>query len=218
MYVNVLELLRIGPGPSSARTLGPQRAALRFVHALAADGLAGRACRLEVHLFGSLALGAREAGTGAAVVAGLAGDLPERSDVRSLRRRVDEVSGAGLAFPGGNRIPFDPARDVRLHMGKAVAFDGNAVRFDAFDSHGLPLASQLYLTRDSGDVLLEGDAHAEGTSVRVPYRLGTAEEMLAACRLHGKRLADLVRANECAFRSPGELRAAASISSAVRTP
>ena len=207
LYVNALELLRIGPGPSSARTLGPQRAALRFVHALAADGHASRVFRVEVHLFGALALAAREAGTEAAVVAGLAGDLPEHSDARSLLRRRHDVSGEGLALGGGARIAFDPRRDVRLHMGKAMAFGSNAVRFDAFDAAGGTLASALYVTRDSGDVLHEDEPHPALPSGRVPYRLGTGEEILAACRTHGKKVPDLVRANECVFRSPDELRA-----------
>ncbi|HVP88613.1 MAG TPA: serine dehydratase beta chain, partial [Casimicrobiaceae bacterium] len=38
LYTSTLTLFRVGPGPSSSRSVGPQRAALNFVHALAADG------------------------------------------------------------------------------------------------------------------------------------------------------------------------------------
>lgn len=206
MYVSVLERFRIGPGPSSSRTLGAQRAALRFVHALSADGTTARTARLEVHLFGALALAAREAGSDAALVGGLAGEAPERSDARSLRRRMLEVGVEGLRLPGGARIAFDPAQHVHHHMDRALAFDGNAVRFDAYDAAGAALASQLYFTRDSGDVLDSAEARVGRGGARVPFPATSADLLLAACRDNGKKLADLARANEVAYRSPDEVR------------
>ena len=206
MYVSALDLFRIGPGPSSSRTVGPQRAALRFVHTLAADGVAGRTARVDVHLFGSLAFIGRESGTDGAVIAGLCGDVPERSDVRSLRARASRVAHDGLPLGGRDAIAFDPARNVRFHMGKALAYDGNVVRFDAFDAGGAPLASRLYFTGGSGDVFDETEARNGRADVRVAYPFTSAESLLAACRAHGKKIADLARANELAFRSPEELR------------
>jgi L-serine dehydratase len=206
VYVSALELFRIGPGPSSSRTVGPQRAALRFVHALAADGMAGRTARVDVHLFGSLAFIGRESATDGAVIAGLCGDVPERSDVRSLRARAARVATDGLPLGGRDAIVFDPARNVRFHMGKALAYDGNALRFDAFDSGGAPLASRLYFTGGSGDVLDEAEARGVRADVRVAYPFTSGESLLAACRTHGKKIADVARANELALRSPDEVR------------
>ena len=207
MYVSALELFRIGPGPSSSRTVGPQRAALRFVHALAADGVAGRTARVDVHLFGSLAFTGRESATDGAVIAGLCGDAPERSDARSLRARARRVALDGLPLGGRDAIAFDPARNVRFHMGKALAYDGNALRFDAFDAGGAPLASRVYFTGGSGDVLDEAEARNGRVHARVAYPFESGESLLAGCRAHGKKIADLARANELAFRSPEELRA-----------
>ncbi|HSV17181.1 MAG TPA: L-serine ammonia-lyase [Casimicrobiaceae bacterium] len=210
MYVSALELFRIGPGPSSSRTLGPQRAALRFVHALAADGVVGRTSRVDVHLFGSLALTGRESATDHAVMAGLCGDAPERSDARSLRARAARVEAEGLVLGGRHPIAFDPARNVRFHMGKALAYDGNALRFDAFDPAGDPLASRIYFTGGSGEVLDESEAQGGRMQARVAYPFASGETLLGACRAHGKKLADLARANELAFRSPDEVRAGLS--------
>lgn len=207
MYVSALELFRIGPGPSSSRTLGPQRAALRFVHALAADGVVGRTSRVDVHLFGSLALTGRESATDHAVIAGLCGEAPERSDARSLHARAARVEGEGLLLGGRHPIAFAAARNVRFHMGKALAYDGNALRFDAFDPAGEPLASRIYFTGGSGEVLDESEAKDGRVQARVAYPFASGETLLAACRAHGKKVADLARANELAFRSPDEVRA-----------
>ena len=51
------ELYRIGPGPSSSHTLGPQRACLKFKEAFP------NATRMQVDLFGSLALTGKGHGT-----------------------------------------------------------------------------------------------------------------------------------------------------------
>ena len=207
VYVSALDLFRVGPGPSSSRTVGPQRAALRFVHTLAADGVVGRTARVDVHLFGSLAVAGRESSTDGAVIAGLCGDAPERTDSRSLRACMQRVEAHGLSLGGRQPIAFDPGRNVRFHMGKALAYDGNALRFDAYDASGQALASQIYFTGGSGEVLDEAEAQGGRLQVRVAYPFASGDTLLAACRAHGKRIADLARANELAFRSPDELRA-----------
>jgi L-serine dehydratase len=206
VYWSALDLYRVGPGPSSSRTVGPQRAALRFVHALAADGVIGRTARVDVHLFGALAFTGRESGTDAAVVSGLSGEAPERSDAKSMRARLRHVDTEGLPLGGAHRIAFAPGRNVRFHMGRAVAYDGNALRFDAFDPGGASLASRVYFTDAGGDVLDEAEAAGNRASVRVAYPFASAEALLETCRSYGKRVADIARANECALRSPEEVR------------
>ncbi len=207
MYVSALELYRIGPGPSSSRTVGPQRAALRFVHDLSADGMAARTARVDVHLFGTLACTGRESGTDGAVVAGLSGEAAERSDAESRSARLDRVATAGLPLGGRGAIHFDPDRHLRFHVGQAMVHNGNALRFDAFDAAGAPLASRLYFTGAGGEVQDEREAACAPVDVRVPYPFASGDTLLGACRANGKKIADLARANECALRSPDELRA-----------
>ncbi len=69
------------------------------------------------------------------------------------------------------------------------------------------VASRLYFSTGGGAVLAEGEAAGGVRVPRVPYAFDSAEALLAACRAHGKRICDLVRANECALFSPGEVRA-----------
>jgi L-serine dehydratase len=63
MFVSAFDLFKIGLGPSSSHTVGPMRAALRFVHDLAADGKLDMAERVGIDLYGSLALTGRGHGT-----------------------------------------------------------------------------------------------------------------------------------------------------------
>ncbi|MFO1323883.1 MAG: L-serine ammonia-lyase [Burkholderiales bacterium] len=208
VYVSAFELYRIGPGPSSSYTVGPQRAALRFVHDLEADGLIAQVARVEAQLYGGLAFHGRAHASDRAIVAGLAGLLPERCDAASLASCTSRAEAdRALALGGRHAVRFDPSRDLRTIVDHSLANDGNAVRFLARNLRGDVVASRLYFSTGGGGVLAEGDAAEGAWMPRVPYPFGSATELLAACAAHGKRICDLVRANECALFSPGEVRA-----------
>jgi L-serine dehydratase len=217
VYVSAFELFRIGPGPSSTYTIGPQRAALRFTHDLAADGLLPMAHRIEVELYGGLAFQAREHSTARAVIAGLSGVIPERCDAATLRQCTARVEADSTILVNGRyRVRLDPSRDVRHVIEHSLAFDGNAVRFLARDTRGDVLASRVYFSIGGGDVIGEDDQRGVN-GPRVPYPFSSAQSLLDMCRGHGKRVSDLVRANECSLFSPGEVRAAlVAIAQAMR--
>jgi L-serine dehydratase len=207
MFASALDLYRIGPGPSSAHTVGPMRAARRFVHALEADGVFLQTRRVHVDLYGSVALTGRDHSTDRAIVAGLAGESPDAIDAATLaaryaRVRVDGVLPLGRVSP----IPFDPATDLVFHVDKAYADHGNAMRFTARSARGEALAARLYHSTGDGGILTDGEAADARASLRVPYMFDTGAQALSLGAAHGKRLADLVRVNENALRSPGELR------------
>ena len=63
--LSVFDLFKIGIGPSSSHTMGPMLAGRSFAGELAALGLLGAVARLQVDLFGSLALTGRGHGTDA---------------------------------------------------------------------------------------------------------------------------------------------------------
>jgi len=208
VYVSAFELLRVGPGPSSSYTVAPQRAALRFVDDLTTDGLLPMTTRIEAELYGGLAFNGRAHGSDKAVIAGLAGLPPGRCDSAALASCLSRAETERWLLVGGRRrIRFDPAHDVRLVVNRSLAFDGNALRFLARNSRGEILVSRVYFSTGSGAVLAEEDVGDAPRMPRVPYPYATADELLAACHAHAKRIPDLVRANECAMHSPGEVRA-----------
>ena len=57
--ISVFDILKIGVGPSSSHTLGPWRAALRFVEALRKKRVFDRTQRIAVDLYGSLSTSLR---------------------------------------------------------------------------------------------------------------------------------------------------------------
>ena len=78
--LSVLDIFRVGIGPSSSHTVGPMRIALRFRRALESAGLAPQTVRILAHLRGSLAFTGVGHGSPRAVALGLLGHAPESFD------------------------------------------------------------------------------------------------------------------------------------------
>ena len=78
--ISVLDLFRVGIGPSSSHTVGPLRIARRFLEATVEHGIFEAIDRVHIELQGSLALTGPGHGTVTAVILGLLGHEPERVD------------------------------------------------------------------------------------------------------------------------------------------
>ena len=81
MAVSLFDIFKIGIGPSSSHTVGPMRAAARFLERwLQEPGQLGEVARVRAELYGSLALTGRGHGTDKAVLMGFEGHWPDRID------------------------------------------------------------------------------------------------------------------------------------------
>jgi len=202
MPTSVFELFRIGIGPSSSHTLGPMRAALAF-----ATGLErGRAVSIEVELFGSLAATARGHGSDRAVILGLLGEAPERMDPDQAERLVAAVRSEGLLrLPGGDTIPYDESRHLKLNP-ERLPFHANGMRFSAFAAQGERCARRTFYSVGGGFITEEDGRETEVAVAReVPHRFGTTAELLAACRTQGLSIGALTRRNEETLRPPAQV-------------
>ena len=135
--LSVLDLFRIGIGPSSSHTVGPIRIGARFLSELAQGGVISHTARIEVELQGSLALTGVGHGTPKAVMLGLLGLDPETLNPEDAEVRVRALEGSRmLPLPDGRTIAFDTAQDIRLAYEVIPKLHPNGMRLRAFDSQG----------------------------------------------------------------------------------
>ena len=80
MYYRLEEIFAIGIGPSSSHTVGPMKAAKRFVDNLSQNKLLNKVAKVKVDLYGSLALTGVGHGTLKAIIYGLMGFSAEDVD------------------------------------------------------------------------------------------------------------------------------------------
>ena len=95
MAISVFELFTIGIGPSSSHSIGPMRAARRFVERLRTEGLLDQCMGITVRLYGSLALTGKGHGTDKAILLGLEGAAPEGIDPDEVEPRVTAIRASG---------------------------------------------------------------------------------------------------------------------------
>jgi L-serine dehydratase len=118
--LSVLDLFRVGLGPSSSHTVGPMRIARRFLREAGKAGYLKGAMRIEVELQGSLALTGVGHGTDKAVILGLLGFAPETADPDQAEQAFHAaISARKLALVGGPEIAFNPIADI-LYRGEHV--------------------------------------------------------------------------------------------------
>ena len=131
--VSVFDLFSIGIGPSSSHTVGPMRAAGRFVASLADEGLLDRTTRVQSELFGSLGATGHGHGSYNAVLWGLEGEDPETVDVGTGPQRAAEITSTGrLRLGGTHEVDFDPDDDLVLHRRRSLPFHPNGMTFTAY--------------------------------------------------------------------------------------
>ncbi len=201
--LSVFDMLKIGVGPSSSHTLGPWRAVQRWLGALAEGGVLARVERVQVHLYGSLALTGRGHCTDQAVMLALLGHDPVTVDVDRIAGTVADLRLRQTLDLGGRSVPFDPAADIVFHPAERLPGHANGMTCVAVVD-GADLAATYYSV-GGGFVVAEGEARAQAGAVRLPHPAQVPAEMLAHCA--GCRVADVVWKNERAWRTDAEIRA-----------
>ena len=209
--VGVLDLFRIGIGPSSSHTVGPMRATRRFATELERSGYGDSVTRLQIDLFGSLGATGPGHGTISAVVLGLAGEEPHSVDPDRVQPLLDDVAATGhLSLAGIGPVPFVIQRDVVLRPDEALPGHPNGIRCSAYDAERLLVAEEYYSV-GGGFVVNDEELAAPiepEHDAPLPYAYRSADELVAACTSNGLSVAELALANERARQPEHDVRAA----------
>jgi L-serine dehydratase len=207
--LSVLDLFRIGIGPSSSHTLGPIRIAKRFLDEQ--RGQLDRIVRVEVELQGSLALTGKGHATPKAVMLGLSGVEPETLDSDEADRMVERVRAEKrVALLGEREIDFDAERDIVFAYDVMPELHPNGMKLIAFDAAGERIAEQTFYSTGGGFIATErqlrtpapNDLIASARSVPFPFSSGA--ELLGYCARENKSVEEIVYANEDAMRPRSE--------------
>src|SRR5215470_9416934 len=90
--LSVFDIFLVGIGPSSSHTLGPWRAAQRFVQSLNKGNCLEEVLNIEVLLYGSLAKTGHGHGTAIAIQLGLSGANPVTFNVDDITAKINDIA------------------------------------------------------------------------------------------------------------------------------
>ena len=205
MAITVFDLFTIGIGPSSSHSIGPMRAARRFVDRLHADQKLQQCAEVEVRLYGSLALTGKGHGTDKAVLLGLEGARPETIDPDEVEPRVAAIrERRQLTLAEGPTVAFDEARHLLFLRKEKLPQHTNGMRFTARDGQGNTLDEYTCYSVGGGFVVDEADAaRSEVVSqepvLAFPYKTG--DDLLRMAVESKLSISEMTLANERAWRS-----------------
>jgi L-serine dehydratase len=204
--ISVFDIFKIGIGPSSSHTLGPWRAAERFVNTLKENGLLFNVVSIRVLLYGSLAKTGIGHGTDIAIQLGLSGDDPVTFDVNQIQSKIADINSMKKILLGGiHEVDFFQTNDIEFLFSESLPFHPNALSFLA-EFKNREMVAETYYSIGGGFVVKEGEAADALQKVHLPFPMNTAEELLHWCRKTGMSVSEIVMENESAWRPENETK------------
>ena len=199
--LSIFDIFKIGVGPSSSHTLGPWRAAERFLKETIDTE---KIKKVQIRLYGSLAKTGRGHGTDIAVMMGLSGEDPVTFDTAKLTPTIDIIKQSGkIKLQGKNEIFFDYNEDLLFLKHESMPFHPNALKISATyidDTMG----EEIYYSIGGGFVVKEGEDNSMKPRISLKYDVNDGDELLQNCMGAGVNISELVLENESAWRKPME--------------
>jgi L-serine dehydratase len=205
--VSVFDMLKIGVGPSSSHTLGPWRAARKFLEKLQNRKNKHELVSIKVELYGSLSLTGKGHATDIAVMLGLMDLDPQTCDIAMIDTWVTEIKKSKqLLLAGKELINFDPATDIKFNR-KFLPFHPNGMSFKATFSNG-KATSETYFSIGGGFFVQRERKRAARKRLEFecfPRPVEKATDLLRYCKQEHKSISQIVLENELYLRSEEEI-------------
>jgi L-serine dehydratase len=199
--ISVFDIFKIGVGPSSSHTLGPWRAAQRFVQTLQQKNVLFNVTEIKVLLYGSLAKTGKGHGTDVAVQLGLCGDDPVTFAVDQIAAKIQDIAAMKtMVLLGLHEVDFNPNEDIDFLITETLPYHPNALTFLATMRNGDAVA-ETYYSIGGGFVIKEGEEAGRAKTAQLPFPINTAEDLLHWCIKTGMSISDIVMENENTWRT-----------------
>lgn len=205
--ISVFDMLKIGVGPSSSHTLGPWRAAGRWIEYLKNKDYFDMVEQITVDLYGSLSLTGKGHATDTAVMLGLSGFDPIHFPIENIEKEIGFITSENtIKLNGEKEVPFIPKEQIKFNR-KFLEFHPNGITFRAQLSNGKKTASTYYSI--GGGFVVQKERKRKKAKMEkfsnFPYPTEKGAELLAYCRTEEKSISEVVWANELSLRTAEEI-------------
>jgi L-serine dehydratase len=183
--ISVFDMFSIGIGPSSSHTVGPMRAAHKFIELLKARDVFHDTTRVKVELFGSLGQTGIGHGTGKACILGLHGHLPESVPVDEIDSILEAVNASEkIQLNSELSVDFPKKDAIIYHRRKTLPLHANAMTIYAYNQDEL-LQEQTYYSIGGGFIVEHEDYQKEKDeklslhhNIKRPYTFHNADSIV----------------------------------------
>jgi L-serine dehydratase len=215
MFISVLDLFKIGIGPSSSHTMGPMAAANAFrdhVGQYLSQTENNANYRVSCTLKGSLAFTGKGHATDRAVTLGLHGYDPfslSKQDVNALIKKLWTTKS--LALANSKHIAFNPETGIVFDKQNPLPQHPNGMIFFLLDEQNEIVLSKTYFSIGGGFICTLAEIDQLNAPLKMepagiyPYPFDSARSMLEMSRQSGLSIAEMKRANELIKMSDQDL-------------
>ncbi|TWO33069.1 L-serine ammonia-lyase [Seonamhaeicola sediminis] len=204
--ISVFDMLKIGIGPSSSHTLGPWRAAQRFIKELKDSNNFDEVKKVTIDLYGSLSLTGKGHATDYGVVLGLLGKDPETIIVNDISKNIDSVKSTQLLnFNSEKFIDFNFEKDITFNK-TFLPFHANGLTFKAL-TNTKSITSTFYSIGGGFVVKKERKNAKKNFEIKCsfPFPIEKGFELLEYCKSLNKSVSEVVLENEKSIRQETEI-------------
>lgn len=199
--ISVFDMLKIGVGPSSSHTLGPWRAAERWIKELKDNNDFKSVKRIKVDLYGSLSLTGKGHATDLAVMLGLSGSDPETIPTDTIEIIIASIQNTGkLVLNNELIVVFDIKNDIIFNR-NFLPFHSNGITFTAYDES--EIHKSTFYSIGGGFVVKEEQAENEENKElksEFPFPVDKASDLISFCKSENKSVSEIVLENERSLR------------------
>ena len=219
MFISVLDLLKVGIGPSSSHTMGPMVAAWEFRHLIkeycSSNNLSPDTTKnltIRCTLKGSLSATGKGHATDRAVALGLNNYLPKDIAEQDLDVLINDIwEKNSIRIDNSHLALFSPNQDIVFDMGDPLPEHPNGMIFELIDVTEKPLLTETYFSIGGGFIHCSADINKLVAPLKMKsvdsfsYGFDSADLMLKMSIESGLSIAEMKEANETSFISKQSL-------------
>ncbi len=205
--ISVFDMLKIGVGPSSSHTLGPWRAAERWLSELKSENVFKDIHRIQIDLYGSLSLTGKGHATDLAAMLGLNGNDPETIPIEAIDDIIASIkNNEELVLGNEKTIGFSIESDIVFNR-EFLPFHSNGITFTAFNLNEEIHQSTFYSIGGGFVIKEERTVHEEKIELKkeFPFPIEKASNLLAFCQSEKMSISEIVLENEKSLRNENEI-------------
>ncbi|MGB5766951.1 MAG: L-serine ammonia-lyase, partial [Arenicellales bacterium] len=209
MFISVLELFKIGIGPSSSHTMGPMIAAKDFIDRASQYVMAhpeNQNIKLCCTLKGSLAFTGKGHATDRAVALGVHGYMPRDVADEDVDAVIDRIyMKPEVAIAENCVLQFSP-EDVVFDHGEPLKAHPNGLIFELIGQSQEVLLTETYFSIGGGFISTLAEINQlvaplkMESAVSCPYPFDSADSMLKMSNESGLTIAAMKQVNELQYR------------------
>lgn len=205
--ISTFDMLKIGVGPSSSHTLGPWRAAEKWIKELKEANVFEDVSEVKVMIYGSLSLTGKGHATDYALMLGLSGQDPEYIPISHISGIVSRIKAEkNIELDGKRTLPFNPETHI-VFKREFLPFHANGMTFEATLYSGKKKKATFYSI--GGGFVVKEERKRAKRNIEIfkafPFPITTGVELLNFCKSENKCISEIVLENERSLRTDAEI-------------